>query len=145
MLTTKKEPKAFGVLRGAAVLAMVIVGIVFAMLLRGEDLGTLHPWVNDVLHYVMPIAALADWLLVPAATLAYRTLWYWLIFPLAYVTYSLVRGARSHWYAYPFFNPAKHGYAGVTLYCIGICVVFLVFGIILILLTHRRKLRSNHA
>ncbi|MEO7996574.1 MAG: Pr6Pr family membrane protein, partial [Gemmatimonadaceae bacterium] len=34
---------------------MVVVGIVFAILLRNVELGSLRPWINTLLHYVMPI------------------------------------------------------------------------------------------
>lgn len=43
---------------------MVVVGIVFALLLRTMDLGSLLPWVNFLLDYVMPAVVLLDWLLV---------------------------------------------------------------------------------
>lgn len=146
MLCGKRESKTFTLIRGAATLGMIIVGIVFTLLLRHEDLGILFPWVNTVLHYVMPIAALADWLLAPPKIkLQYNQLWYWLIFPLIYVTYSLIRGAHTHWYAYPFFNPAKHGYVGVGLYCIAICIVFILLGSMLIRLSHIQNSRSKHA
>lgn len=42
---------------------MAVVGIVFVVLLRNVDLGALLPWVNFVLHYVMPVAIVLDWLL----------------------------------------------------------------------------------
>ncbi len=52
-------------LRGMAVVYMTVVGIVFSILLRDVDLGTLRPWINVLLHYVMPVAVVADWLLRP--------------------------------------------------------------------------------
>ena len=33
--------------------------------MRDVDLGALLPWVNFVLHYVMPVAIVLDWLLKP--------------------------------------------------------------------------------
>ena len=50
-------------LRYVSTVNMVIVGIVFSVLLRDVNLGALLPWVNAVLHYVMPVAVLLDWLL----------------------------------------------------------------------------------
>src|SRR3954469_9175381 len=42
--------------RALSTINMVVVGIVFTLLLRNEDLGALRPWINFVLHYLMPCA-----------------------------------------------------------------------------------------
>ncbi len=54
-------------LRGASTLYMAITGVVFAVLLSNiqEDLQLTLPWVNTVLHQVMPIVLVLDWLLDP--------------------------------------------------------------------------------
>lgn len=44
------------VVRYLSTVNMAVVGLVFAVLLRDVDLGALLPWVNFVLHYVMPVA-----------------------------------------------------------------------------------------
>src|SRR5689334_5733409 len=51
--------------RGGATLMMVITGIVFSVLLSGlEDVElTAVAWDNLVLHYIMPVVLLADWLI----------------------------------------------------------------------------------
>ncbi|HEV8192808.1 MAG TPA: Pr6Pr family membrane protein, partial [Ktedonobacterales bacterium] len=73
-------------IRGASVVAMAAGGIVFSVLLQDTDLGTLLPWFNVVLHYVMPIAVVADWLYQPPkSTITPRQIGYWLIYPLLYV------------------------------------------------------------
>jgi hypothetical protein len=56
---------AFETLRALAATFMLVVGVVFAMLLRDVDLGALRPWVNSVLHHVMPVVMVLDWLLWP--------------------------------------------------------------------------------
>jgi hypothetical protein len=114
--------------RGSSVAGMVVVGIVFNILLRGHDLGSLMPWVNVVTHYLMPIAAVLDWVYQPPKSdLTLSQIRYWLIFPLLYLAYTLVRGAVVGWYPYPFFNPANvGGYGGVLLYGLAIIVLFVV-------------------
>lgn len=114
------------IIRGTATVCMALVGIVFALLLQDQDLGSLLPWVNIVVHYIMPVVIVLDWLYQPPkARLALTQGAYWLIFPFLYVAYSLIRGAIVGWYAYPFFDPTKSGgFAGVALYCIAIFVVF---------------------
>ncbi|MEO7157449.1 MAG: Pr6Pr family membrane protein, partial [Vicinamibacterales bacterium] len=82
---------------------MTVVGVVFSVLLRNADLGALLPWVNFVLHYVMPAAIVVDWLAQPpAARLDRKFAAAALVFPAGYLVYVLVRGASIGWYPYPF-------------------------------------------
>jgi hypothetical protein len=120
------------VVRGAVTLYMTTVLLLFVVLLsnRPADELTAVPWDNTVLHYVMPIAILLDWLLIgPAAAVPFRQALLWLVVPLAYAAYTLVRGALVGFYPYQFFDPAVNGYSGVLLTClvIGLCLVLLTF------------------
>jgi hypothetical protein len=119
-------------IRGAAVVYIVFVGLVFNTLLRDADLGDLLPWVNFVCHLLMPIVGLLDWLLwAPRRRIPLSAAFWWLVFPAVYVVYSLVRGALTGFYPYPFFNPAAvGGYGGVALYCAGMLVGFLVLALL---------------
>jgi hypothetical protein len=127
-LAGSRKPSATDdLVRGAVTMYMVITGVVYSLLLSGYELGHLLPWVNIVLHYIMPIVVLADWLCQPQRTkiTAKQGLW-WLVFPMLYLVYSLIRGPIAHWYPYPFLNPDKTGgYAGVAAYCVVILLGFL--------------------
>ena len=105
------------IIRGTSVVCMALVGIVFSVLLRNEDLGNLLPWVNIVLHYIMPVVVVLEWLIQPPhSELEVNQVVYWLIYPLMYLAYSIIRGAIMGFYAYPFFNPGRvGGYSGVFL------------------------------
>lgn len=107
-----RDPDRLASLRGAATLYMVVTGVVYVLLLRGVDVQTPEPW-NTVLHYVMPVVMLVDWLAFPPRrSPAYRRALWWLAYPVAYLLYSLVRGAAVDWYPYPFLDPVD-GYAPV--------------------------------
>ncbi len=126
------ESTAVTIMRGAATLYMTVTGIVYVLLLAGleESLQTPIPWVNTVLHYIMPIAVLFDWIIdLPKRRMLFRRALVWLAFPAAYLLYSLVRGQITGWYPYPFLDPATNGYAGVLATCVGIlsCMVFLIW------------------
>lgn len=111
--------------RGAAVLYMVITGIVYASLLSGldVDLGVTAPWINVILHYIMPIAVLLDWFIDPPDNhIPFKSALIWTTFPLLYLIYSLVRGEITNWYPYPFLNPATNGYVGVAVTAVGILI-----------------------
>jgi hypothetical protein len=95
--------------RGAAVVYILTTGIVYLLLLSGH--APAYPWVNAILHYLMPVAVTLDWLSDPPRVrleLA-RTLVLWMAFPLLYVLYTLARGAIVDWYPYFFVNPHRNG------------------------------------
>jgi hypothetical protein len=113
-LDWRAPSRSLDVVRGAATFCMAIVGIVFALLLANLE-SDLIPWVNAVVHYLMPVALIADWLVVPprhrltggdAAT--------WLVLPFVYLVYTLVRGTIVHWYPYPFLNVDQAGWDSVA-------------------------------
>jgi len=119
-LVRKKETPGFAFVRGAATLYMIMTGIIFALLLSGltHALQTTIPWVNMILHYLMPIVMIADWLRYPPATrIRFEKALWWFTYPLLYLIYSLVRGNWVHWYPYPFINPAMNGWPKVLLTC----------------------------
>ena len=128
------------VLRYISTVNMLIVGLVFSILLRNVDLGALLPWVNIVVHYIMPVAVVVDWLLQPpAAKLQAKHLAMALLFPALYVIYVLARGGSTGWYPYPFLNPVNvGGYAGVAVYVAGIALAFVVAGWALMVSGNRR-------
>ena len=127
MWKRKKDPQLES-LRGAAVLYMVVTGIIYNLLLRGDSLGSLLPWVNDVIHRVFPVIMLFDWLYYrPERKFSAKEAMLWLIYPVVYAVYTLVHGPLArHWYPYPFINAAQHGYARVGLNCVVIAVSMVV-------------------
>ncbi len=116
--------------RGAAVVYMAVTFVVFAVLLRDaqEQLQTHVGWVDSVLHRVMPVAVMADWLVdPPRGPVAFRRAAVaWLAFPLAWTAFTLVRGEIDGRYPYPFLDPANGGYGSVALYSVAILGLFLL-------------------
>jgi hypothetical protein len=123
-----ERTRAFDALRGAVTLYISITGVVFALLLTGrqEDLDTHIGWVNFIVHTLIPIVVVADWLVEPARhVLPFRVALAWLAYPVAWFTYTLVRGASEHWYPYPFVDVARHGYARILVNAVILFVCFL--------------------
>jgi uncharacterized membrane protein SirB2 len=109
-----KDRRILDYLRGAAVTFILVSGIIYSTLLNNADVNTPLAWVNMVLHYLFPLIVLADWLFDrPTGSIVYKNARYWLVFPAAYVVYSLIRGASIGWYPYPFLDVSKHGYVVV--------------------------------
>jgi hypothetical protein len=107
----RSEPSAaFDLVRGAAVVYMSVTGIVFTLLLSNTDVDTAIPWVNTVVHELMPIVIVADWLLDPPRDrLTLRQGLLWLSFPVVWLAYTLIRGSLTGLYPYPFLDPATAG------------------------------------
>lgn len=114
--------------RGGAAIFMILTGVVYNTLLVGLEgsLQTTDPWANDLLHRVIPVVMLFDFLIVP---LAHRVTWRqgltWAIYPLLYLAYTLIRGPIVDWYPYPFLDPRRDGgYPRVALMCVAILIGF---------------------
>jgi hypothetical protein len=122
--------RRFDLLRGGAVVYMTVTGVVYALLLRGEDVDTALNWVNTVVHQVMPVVIVVDWLLdPPASPIPLRRSLAWVVYPLVWIAYTMIRGAIADWYPYPFLDPAPAGYGPV----VATTVVILAAGTVLCL------------
>jgi hypothetical protein len=132
-------------LRALSTINMAVVGIVFALLLRNEELGALRPWINFVVHYLMPCAVVLDWFLQPPTIrLGLGKLPAFLVFPTAYLAYTLLRGGATGWYPYPFLNPQSvGGYAGVAAYAACITVLFVLVGWTVMVIPSRRRIGAS--
>jgi hypothetical protein len=128
---TGPRSRTMEVLRGAAVMYMLTTGIVYAVLLSGQHVT--YPWVNTIVHRIMPIAVAADWVIdPPRLRLELRQTILWMGFPLVYIAYTLIRGAIASFYPYFFVNPNRHGgYLLVAGDCVAISIgmIGLILGI----------------
>lgn len=89
-------------LLGGTTMAIVLVGVVNHLLLRGLlELSGGAKLADTILHYVTPIAVLVFWLLLaPKGQLTRRDPLRWVAFPSAYLVYALVRGTIEGKFAY---------------------------------------------
>jgi hypothetical protein len=119
-------------LRGGVTLFMTMTGLVYAVVLAplGVSVGGYAPWANFVHHNLAPTAVLIDWLLFPPRQkLRTSASWLWLIFPVVYFAFTVLRGSGNGFYPYPFLNPDNAGgTGGVVLYAAVILAVFAVVG-----------------
>lgn len=120
--------------RTAITTYMIIVMAVVYFILR--HLTKLEGWdlVADViLHYVMPVLFVIDWLfLVPKETLKPKDTFGWLTYPIVYIAWTFIHGAYSGFYPYPFLNSGELGHARVLLNESGLLAIFLILGLVLV-------------
>jgi hypothetical protein len=102
-------------LRGAVVLYVVIAGVIWNLFLTGHSMG--YTGANILLHLIVPVLALTDWLLVGRGQGQVR--WWqpvaWLVYPAAYLAAALAvlnnLGRRAPYY---FLDPDSVGIASVV-------------------------------
>lgn len=128
MMWRGRSPRWVELARGAATVYISITGVVYSLLLSGVDVDTALPWVNVVLHYVIPVLMVIDWLLdLPVRAIGFRSAIWWLAYPLLYLGYSLVRGPIVDWYPYPFIDPRHDGYGHVAIMSVFVAIAAAVF------------------
>jgi hypothetical protein len=145
ILRRKTQPTWVVFLRAIATTIIVLVGLVYNTLLAGASLAGSFDlaWSSDILHIIIPIYALVDWLLfADRTTLPYSKLWLVLIYPIVWLVVILIRGATDGWVPYPFLDPAT-GYGSVTIYCIAISAFTVLFGLAVFALSRVRILKPQ--
>lgn len=147
----RAEPGWLTVTRVSVVSYMAVTGIVYNLLLRGIELpqGATLGWSNEVLHVVLPLIVVTDWLLAPGTVrLRWRAVGWVVAFPIVWAIYTMIRGPlaydvvrhRETWYPYPFLDPAAspQGYATVAFYIILIALIIAGTGAAAILWNRHR-------
>ena len=126
-LSGKHQSRWLVLARGCATTYIVITGVVYSVLLAGQEGGVTLAWANTVLQVILPLYAALDWLIFSdRSALPWNKLWVALIYPIVWIIVVLIRGATDGWVPYPFLNPAQ-GYGVVALYAVAIAVAAVVF------------------
>jgi len=145
----RDDPRLLTQIRMSVLAYAVVTGVVYNVLLRGHPDGSYAgpQWPNEVMHVWIPIVILLDWILAPGrAALPWRSLWIAVSYPIAWVAFTLVRGAITGWYPYPFLIPdAEHGYGIVSGYVVGIAAFIVLIASGAIALSRVGSRRRDHA
>lgn len=122
-----RRSRVFRVLRLNAITGIAITGLVHWVLLRPLlDLHGADYVADKLLHVVVPVLAVAVWLLVgPRGLVADRDLAPSAIYPTLYLVWTLAHGAARDWYPYPFVDVTLHGYAVVLLNALGVVALLI--------------------
>lgn len=124
---------------------IMVVGIVYNVVLRSlwQPFG-LQLIVDELLHSVIPVFALLYWItLVNKSGLKWNNVFSWLIYPLGYLVFVLIRGAFSGFYPYPFIDVTALGYSETLRNSIYLFIAFLLLSIFMVFLAKiidRRKM-----
>lgn len=91
---------------------ILIVGLVYQLVLRSiwEPTG-LQFIVDELLHTIIPLYMLGYWFFnVKKLDLNPKAVFNWLLYPLIYIVFIMVRGSFSNYYPYPFLNVSEIGF-----------------------------------
>jgi hypothetical protein len=147
LFSRQRSPLAWDIVRGTAVMMMLMTGIVYAALLGGlyNPFNGEHPWPSSVMHQLLPIVMLLDLLIVPL----HRSVPTWsmslfTVYPLAWLGFTVWYGTGAGWYPYEFLDPALGGgVTGVAVTIAAIVVGFLAIAAFLLRLS--RAMRTNRS
>ncbi|ALL07552.1 hypothetical protein AQ505_19885 [Pedobacter sp. PACM 27299] len=118
----------------AVTLYICVVGLIYNLILRftWQPQG-LQRLVDELLHSFIPALFLIYWLIfAPKHTLKWADAFPWLIYPLIYLIFILIRGAYTGFYPYPFVDVTAFGYPTVFQNSFYILIVFLGLSFLLI-------------
>lgn len=112
--------------------SIAVVSLAYNVLLRHLWDPEGWQWLADeLMHDVMPLLFLAWWwMYVPKGTLRPRHVALWLLYPLLYFAYALLRGHVLAAYPYPFIDVDKLGYPQVLLNAGGLLVGFVTIALV---------------
>lgn len=133
-----------GRIQGGVMLAIVLVGVVFNLLLGGLSHATIWGWLGDRIHHVaMPVLVPLWWL---AFALKGQLTWSdplrWSLYPLAYAAYIFLRvglETPGSGIAYPYFfmDADRLGYASAVANMAAIAAGFVLTGLGVVWLDRR--------
>ena len=127
---------------GAFCLYILVVGIIYYVLLNNtwKPIGAEY-FASHTLHGFVPTMYTFIWYkYLRTSVLKFLDPLKWLVFPLVYFIYLLIRGTVVEKYPYFFVDPTKIGYVGVALYSIGILVFFFGLGSLLAWIDRKRPI-----
>ncbi len=84
---------------------IVTVGIGNYMMFSIKELNLLRKFADLSVHAVVPAMMLIYWLLyIDKASISFKFVHYWMIYPIVYAAYTLMHGVWTGFYPYPFVN-----------------------------------------
>ena len=153
-LQGKADTKVLTLARLSTASYAIIVGVVYNALLRGTvvlpgdpDYGYDWPVApNEILHVWGPLFIFLDFVLTITVTkLKFKQIFWVLLYPLAWLAFTVIRGLITDWWPYNFLNPNLGGGAvGVGIFVVEIMAFLLTSAVISLSLNKLRSKSAKH-
>ena len=136
---------SIGSVKTAIAVYIIIVGIVYNLLLRQMwDPKGLQLVADILLHQVIPVAYTVYWVaFIPKSGLHWKQPFLWLMYPLIYLLYAIIRGAVTGHYPYPFIDVSQIGLNKMLANALIIMIAFISIGLLLVGIDKRKKLSKT--
>ncbi|MFC7622908.1 Pr6Pr family membrane protein [Microlunatus sp. GCM10028923] len=111
-LRPARDGRIWRIVRLDSLLGIVTTGIVYAAILAPlVHLEGIAFTATFLLHYLSPWLFLACWLVAgPRPRITWGTVAGAFVWPVAWIAYTLIHGAITNWYPYPFLNVGELGF-----------------------------------
>jgi hypothetical protein len=118
----------------AIALYILVVGLIYSVALRHVWSPTGLQLVADwVLHDIVPFLSVLYWaFFVPKNSFAWKNAFWWLLYPLLYLVYIMIRGEISHEYPYHFIDKNLLDWSQWTVNVLVIVAVFAVLAFLIV-------------
>lgn len=130
-----------GSIKTAIAVYIIIVGIIYNLLLRQLWNPQGLQLVADILlHQLIPAAYVVYWLaFVQKSSLEWKQSLIWLMYPLVYLVYAIIRGAITGHYPYPFIDASQLGFNKMLLNIFVVSLGFISVGLLLVAIDKKWK------
>lgn len=134
-----RDSRLWRVLHVDAIVGIALTGIVHWFFLRPLlDLHGNDYLADKLLHVVVPVLAVIGWVVFgPRGRVGRSDLLPSAIYPALYMAWTLVHGAASHWYPYPFTDVGQHGYPIVLVNACAVIALIAALGAVMLALDPR--------
>ena len=127
-----------------AVRAAIALYITVVMLVYWSLLASIHnpeglsAIANVGLHLIVPVLYIFDWVLFSKKdNMSFKRIPFWILYPLGYGIYTIIRGAVTGVYPYPFMNVTELGIGRVFINMLGFTAFYAIGAAVFIALGRR--------
>lgn len=117
---------------------ILVVGLIYQIILRPLwKPERFNKIVDELLHTVVPLCTFIFWMLYGRTkTIPYSSIPTWLLYPVIYLIYIIIRGYYSDFYPYPFIDVTALGHAKVAINALLVAALFSGLMVLLIFINN---------
>ena len=120
-----KLNKIMGKVKGALTLYITVTFIIYAVILSPLHQPTgLGVFTNLMIHYIMPLAFIGDWIITESNNYEWNFIPIWFVYPISYLCFAVIHGFTVGSFIYPFLNFDELGLLAFSMNVIMLVIFF---------------------